>query len=126
MPKGNERILLVDDEENMVETIRLLLERLGYRVTDRSRSVEALKEFRNNPKAYDLVITDTTMPHMTGDQLAKEILGLRPDIPVILCTGFSERMDNQVAKDIGIRKLLIKPIMLSELANTIRQVLDTE
>ena len=124
LPKGNERILLVDDEENLVETIRSLLERLGYRVTDRSRSVEALKEFRNNPKAYDLVITDMTMPHMTGDQLAKEILGLRPDIPVILCTGFSERMDNQVAKDIGIRKLLIKPIMLSELANTIRQVID--
>jgi len=126
LPKGNERILLVDDEEGMVETIRLLLERLGYAVTDRAGSVEALKEFRNNPKAYDLVITDMTMPHMTGDQLAKEILGLRPDIPVILCTGFSERINNQVAKDIGIRELLIKPIMLGKLANTIRQVLDGE
>jgi CheY-like chemotaxis protein len=127
LPKGNERILLVDDdEEGMVETIRLLLERLGYAVTDRAGSVEALKEFRNNPKAYDLVVTDMTMPHMTGDQLAKEILGIRPDIPVILCTGFSERINNQVAKDMGIRELLIKPIMLGKLANTIRQVLDGE
>ena len=126
LPKGNERILLVDDEKGMVETIRLLLERLGYAVTDRAESVEALKEFRNNPKAYDLVVTDMTMPHMTGDQLAKEILGIRPDIPVILCTGFSERINNQVAKDMGIRKLLIKPIMLGKLANTIRQVLDGE
>jgi PAS domain S-box-containing protein len=124
LPKGNERILLVDDEEGMVETIRLLLERLGYAVTDRAGSVEALKEFRNNPKAYDLVVTDMTMPHMTGDQLAKEILGIRPDIPVILCTGFSERINNQVAKDMGIRELLIKPIMLGKLANTIRRVLD--
>jgi PAS domain S-box-containing protein len=126
LPKGNERILLVDDEEGMVETIRLLLERLGYAVTDRAGSVEALKEFRNNPKAYDLVVTDMTMPHMTGDQLAKEILGIRPDIPVILCTGFSERINNQVAKDMGIRELLIKPIMLGKLANTIRRVLDGE
>jgi len=126
LPKGNERILLVDDDKDMVETIRLLLERLGYAITDRAGSVDALEEFRNNPKAYDLVITDMTMPHMTGDQLAKEILVLRPDIPVVLCTGFSERMNNQVAKDIGIRKLLIKPIELSELANTIRQVLDGE
>jgi len=67
-----------------------------------------------------------TMPHMTGDQLAKEILGIRPDIPVILCTGFSERINNQAAKDMGIRELLIKPIMLGKLANTIRRVLDGE
>ena len=126
LPKGNERILLVDDEEDMVETIRLLLERLGYAVTYRASSVEALEVFRNNPKAYDLVLTDMTMPHMTGDQLAKEILGLRPDIPIILCTGFSERINNQVTKDIGIRELLIKPIMIGKLANTIRQVLDGE
>ena len=126
LPKGNERILLVDDEEDMVETIRTLLERLGYTVTFSARSVEALEEFRNNPEAYDLVITDMTMPHMTGDQLTKEILGLRPDIPVILCTGFSERINSRVTKEIGIRELLIKPIMLGELANTIRQVLDGE
>ena len=119
-------ILLVDDEEEMVETIRMLLERLGYAVTNKARSVDALEEFRNNSKAYDLVITDMTMRHMTGDQLAKEILKLRPDIPIILCTGFSERINNQVVKDIGIRKLLIKPIMIGDLANTIRKVLDEE
>ncbi|HIJ56815.1 MAG TPA: response regulator [Deltaproteobacteria bacterium] len=124
LPKGNERILLVDDEKEIVATVRMLLERLGYDVTDSARSIDALENFRNDPEAYDLVITDMTMPHMTGDQLAKEILDLRPDIPVILCTGFSERINNQVAKDIGIRELLMKPIMLAELANTIRQVLD--
>ena len=126
LPEGDERILLVDDEEEMVETVRLLLERLGYEVTYKLRSVDALKEFRNNPTGYDIVITDMTMPEMTGDQLAKEILNLRPDIPVILCTGFNERIDKQVTTDIGIRELLLKPIMIGTLANTIRQVLDGE
>jgi nitrogen-specific signal transduction histidine kinase len=121
---GNERILLVDDEEPIVRLGRQMLERLGYRVTSRVSSLEALKAFKANPDAFDLVITDMTMPNMTGDQLAKALISHRPDIPVVVCTGFSERMDPQSAQALGIKGFLMKPVTKSDLARMVRKALD--
>ena len=123
-PKGNERILLVDDEEAIVNLEKLMLERLGYHVTERTSSSDALKAFQANPSAFDLVISDMTMPNMTGDQLAKELISVRPDIPIIICTGFSERIDKEKAEAIGVKGLLMKPVVRSEMAKMVRKVLD--
>ena len=122
--KGNERILYVDDEMPMVETVQELLEQLGYQVTTRTSSIEALELFREKSDSFDLVITDQTMPNMTGDELAIKLLQIRPDIPIILCTGFSEKIDERRAKDLGIRAFVMKPIVMSEISNTIREVLE--
>ena len=121
---GDERILLVDDEVAIARLVCQMLERLGYRVTARTGSREALVEFRTDPKKFDLVITDMAMPHMTGDRLAREIIAIRPDIPIIICTGFSERIDQQRAQAIGIKGFLMKPVVKSELARMVRKVLD--
>ena len=80
--------------------------------------------FRNNPQAFDLVITDMTMPNMTGKDLAKELMSIRSDMPIILCTGFSEQVDEQKAKEMGISAYVMKPIVMRQIANTIREVLD--
>jgi len=124
LPTGSERILFVDDEESIVSIGRNRLERLGYRAEAQMNPSEALKLFCNNPDQFDLVITDMTMPEMSGEQLAKEVLKIRPDIPIILCTGFSERIDDKKAKGIGIRRYIEKPINRSDLAKLVRQVLD--
>ena len=121
---GNERILIVDDEESIIDVVRRLLERLGYRTTACMRSEEALQIFKADPKAFDLVITDMTMPKMTGDQLANELLKVRPDIPIILCTGYSERITEEEARKIGIKAFAIKPLSVKDLSITIRNVLD--
>lgn len=121
---GSERILLVDDEEPIAGLERQMLERLGYTVTERISSVEALRTFKENPGAFDLVITDMTMPNMTGDRLAKELVAIRKDIPVIICTGFSERINKEIAEVSGIKGFLMKPIVKSEMARVIRKVLD--
>ena len=123
---GNERILFVDDEKAMVDAIRPMIERLGYKLTARTSSIEALEVFRANPGRFDLVITDFTMPNMTGMELAKALFKLRSDIPVILCTGYSEHINENKAKAIGVRAFLMKPVALSEIANTIRKVLDDD
>jgi PAS domain S-box-containing protein len=123
-PAGDERILFVDDEETLVELGREMLGSLGYRVTAITNSFEALETFRNEPEAFDLVITDMTMPKMTGAQLAKELLKIRPDIPIILGTGFSELIDEKMAKEVGIRELIMKPYAITNIAKTIRQVLE--
>jgi len=124
LPTGSERILFVDDEESIVSIGRNRLERLGYRAEAQMNPSEALKLFCNNPDQFDLVITDMTMPEMSGEQLAKEVLKIRPDIPIILCTGFSERIDDKKAKEIGIHRYIEKPINGSDLAKLVRQVLD--
>mgnify|MGYP006291672951 FL=1 len=124
LPQGTERILLVDDEAFIVDFGRQCLERLGYRVDGCTSSAEALERIRRAPQHYDLVITDMTMPQMTGDQLASEILRLRPDLPVILCTGYSSRLDGRQAETMGISALLMKPINLEDLATNVRRVLD--
>ncbi|MFP4087893.1 MAG: PAS domain S-box protein [Desulfobacteraceae bacterium] len=122
-PKGEERILFVDDEQAAVDAIVPMLEKLGYRVTARTSSPEALEIFRRRPEAFDLVITDYTMPHMTGRELAQKVMDIRPNIPIILCTGFSEQIDEAKAKAVGIRAFVIKPIVMKEMAYTIREVL---
>ena len=124
LPKGSERIIFVDDEKGAVDAIQPMLENLGYNVTPRTSSIEALEAFRNNPERFDLVITDQTMPNMTGKDLAKELMSIRPDIPIILCTGFSEQIDEKKAKAMGISAFVMKPIVMRDIANTIREVLD--
>lgn len=123
---GNERILFVDDERPLANMARQMLEGLGYRVEVFTDSLEALERFRADPDRVDLVITDMTMPRMTGDRLAAEMLSIRPDIPVILCTGFSERIDEPRARELGIRAFMLKPLISMELAGNIRRLLDGE
>ncbi|MDH3877577.1 MAG: ATP-binding protein [Desulfobacterales bacterium] len=122
--KGNERILLIDDEEQIVSMEQQMLENLGYEVTARTDSTEALKEFSLQPQNFDLVITDMTMPQMTGDELAQKLLDIKPDIPVILCTGFNEDITEEKALAMGIQKFVMKPVIKNDLATTIRTVLD--
>lgn len=111
---------MVDDEEILVELQRQMLERVGYRVSLRTSSIEALEAFRAGPQRFDLVITYMTMPNMTGDILAKEIMTIRPDITVILCTGYSDRITPEKAKSMGIRDLIMKPVVVRDLAEAIR------
>lgn len=120
---GSERILLVDDEETIVEIVEAMLERLGYSVVTTGNSFQALELFRTDPEGFDLVITDMTMPNMTGKDLAEKMIAIRRDIPIILCTGFSELITEEQAKSIGIRELIMKPITKNELGETIRRVL---
>ncbi|MGD8493735.1 MAG: response regulator [Desulfobacterales bacterium] len=122
--EGCEHILLVDDEEQIVSMERQMLENLGYKVTTRTDSVEALKEFSRQPQDYDLVITDMTMPHMSGDELAQKLLDVKPGIPVILCTGFNEDITEEKALEMGIQRFIMKPVIKNDLATTIRSVLD--
>jgi len=124
LPGGSERILLIDDEKYLLETVSQMLKQLGYKVDARSDVLGALNVFRQTPDKYDLVITDQTMPIMTGYNLAKELMRIRPGIPVILCTGFSETVSKEEAEAIGIRKYVMKPIVSAEAARIIRQVLD--
>jgi len=101
-----------------------MLKRLGYRVTTYSSSLDALKAFKADPDAFDLVISDMTMPHMTGDLLSRELLTLRPEMPIIICTGYTERINQNEACAIGISDFLMKPIGVSDLSRKIRNVLD--
>jgi CheY-like chemotaxis protein len=121
---GNERILLIDDEQQIIDIERQILERLGYKVTSKTDSQEALEEFATQPDRFDLVITDMTMPKMTGDQLARRMMEIKPQIPVILCTGFNEAITEEKALAMGIDKFVMKPVVKDELATTIRSVLD--
>jgi PAS domain S-box-containing protein len=121
--KGSEQVLLVDDEEPIVEMGKEMLKRMGYRVTACSSSTEALELIRTAPDQYDVVITDQTMPHMTGDQLVGELLKIRPDLPIILITGFSERVTSQNYRKLGIRELVMKPLISRELGSAIRRAM---
>ncbi len=124
VPTGNEHILFVDDEKALVDLGKMILERLGYTVSIRTSSLEALELFMEQPQKFDLVITDMTMPNMTGDDLARKLMEIRPDIPVILCTGYSERISGEKARQIGIREFILKPIVMRKLAASVRSVLD--
>ena len=123
-PVGNERILLVDDEESIAKLEKQMLERLGYQITIRNSSPDALKTLQCNLDSFDLVITDMTMPNMTGDKLARKMIALRPDLPIIICTGFSERINQEKAEAFGIKGFLMKPVIKSDLAEMVRKVLD--
>ena len=123
-PTGNERILLIDDEETILEVGKQMLERLGYKVVVKNSSIEALELFTKQPDRFDLVITDMTMPGLRGDRLAKDLMNIRPDIPVILCTGFSEHIAEERAKEMGIREFVMKPFVTDEFARIVRKALD--
>jgi PAS domain S-box-containing protein len=120
---GTEHILLVDDEVQITEMERQMLERLGYTVTVRTSSVEALEAFRAAPERFDLIITDQTMPNITGAVLTRQCRNIRPDVPVILCTGFSEALSPEEARFLGVNQYLMKPVVKSQLARAIRLAL---
>jgi CheY-like chemotaxis protein len=122
LPVGKgEHILLIDDEPVLLEIGKQMLEHLGYQVTVRTSSIEALGLFSSEPSRFHLVITDMTMPNMTGEKLAGEILKIRPELPIILCTGFSEHLTEGKATALGIREFLMKPLTLKDLARAVRR-----
>lgn len=123
VPSGNERILLVDDEPAVVKMTSQTLKRLGYRVTTTTSSIEALRLFKGAPGSFDLLITDITMPGLPGDKLAVEILKIRKNFPVILCTGYNQNVSDDTVKKMGISALKFKPLVKKDLAMTIRDVL---
>ncbi len=123
LPTGDERILIIDDETVLADLGTQMLQRLGYEVTCAVDPRHALSLFQENPDGFDLVITDMTMPHLTGDRLAKALLEIRPTLPIILCTGFSEWIDPEKADRIGIRELAMKPLSIAHLARSIRRAL---
>ena len=122
--RGNECILLVDDKKDVIDIEQQMLEYLGYHVIARTSSIEALEVFLSNPYRFDLVITDMTMPNMTGDKLLQELIKVRPDVPVILCTGFSEMISEEKSLTLGVKGFLMKPVAIHDLSNMIRKVLD--
>lgn len=124
LPGGTETILFVDDEAPIVKMGKQILQRLGYAVTTRTSSLAALELFREKYDEFELVITDMTMPDMTGDKLAIELIKIRPDIPVIMCTGYSKGISEETTSQIGIRAFAYKPMVMADLAKTIRDVLD--
>jgi len=124
IPIGTEKILFVDDEDILADMGKDMLERLGYHVTVRKNSIDALETFQNQPDLFDLVITDQTMPGMTGVDLARRMLQIRPDIPIILCTGYSSIISEEKAKSIGIREFALKPLTKKDIAVLIRKALD--
>ena len=124
LPTGSERILFIDDEAVIAKMAGQILERLGYSVTTKLNSIEALELFRSKPDDFDLVVTDMTMPCMTGDELAVEMTKIRPDIPVILCTGYSKKVSDEIDSQSRIKAFAYKPIVKADLAKTIRKVLD--
>jgi len=126
IPRGNETILFVDDEESITIMIRQMLERLGYQVETQLNPEEALELFKSKPQDIDLVITDMTMPQMTGVSLSKKLKTVRSDIPVIICTGHSSLIDEDKAKELGIDAFAIKPIVKKDIAKAIRKVLDNK
>ena len=124
IPVGKEKILFIDDEDVLADMGKNMLERLGYHVTVRTSSLEALETFQNQPDQFDVVITDQTMPGMTGFDLARRMLQIRPDIPIILCTGYSSIISEEKAKSIGVREFALKPVGKRDIAMLIRKVLN--
>ncbi len=124
LPTGTERILFVDDEALLVQSNSSMLETLGYQVTAMKSSLDALAVFRGDPSRFDIVISDQTMPNLTGFELAREILRLRPDMPVILSTGYSDQVTPEKAQEVGIRAVVMKPVRRRDLAQKVRNVLD--
>ncbi len=126
LPRGEERILVIDDEPPIARMVGKMLTRLGYTVFTLTSSTEALKRFKAAPEAFDLVITDMTMPAMAGDRLAREMIRIRPDLPVILCTGYHNRISDESVQKSGIAAFVMKPVGKQELAEAVRRALDRE
>ncbi len=121
---GTERILFIDDDPTLAEMNRSMLSMLGYSVTARTNSLEALSIFQNHPGSFDLVITDQTMPGITGFNLARKMLQIQPNLPIILCTGYSSLITEEKAKNFGIKGFALKPLFKKDIAGLIRKVLD--
>jgi PAS domain S-box-containing protein len=124
LSSGSERILIVDDEAPILKIESRILKRFGYTVTTSISSVEALELFRSHPNDFDLVITDMTMPKITGEKLAAGLIEIRPDIPIILCTGYSQKLSDKNIGAKGIREVISKPIAIDNLLKSVRKVLD--
>ncbi len=124
LAKGTEHILFVDDEEYLIDIGKKMLESLGYKVMTSTSGSEALRIFSDHPNRFDLVITDLTMPVIKGDELAKKLIAVRPDLPVILCTGFSSKIKEETAMASGIKAFVMKPFLMRDIAETVRRVLD--
>jgi PAS domain S-box-containing protein len=125
LPRGSETLLVVDDEKYLTDMTQQMLERLGYRVETRTSPLDAIEAFGANPGRYDAVITDMTMPQMNGLSLARTLLEIRPDLPILLCTGFSDQANEEKARAAGIREFAFKPLALGSLATTLRNMLDS-
>lgn len=126
LPRGTERLLFVDDEVAVADMAQEMLERLGYSVTVCLSSLEALDEYRTAPQRFDLLITDQAMPQLTGEALAAELHRFSPQLPIILCTAFSYNMTAERAQSLGISATLMKPLIMHELAYTVRNTLDQQ
>lgn len=124
IPTGKERILLVNDDENLVISVRNMLQRFGYEVTGFTDAREALKVFSEKPSEFDLVITDHMMPHGGGEKMAEEMLRIRSGIPIVLCTGNIDSVPDEKLKERGLRGVIVKPFTLRECAEFVRRVLD--
>lgn len=125
LPRGKERVLLVDDEKDLVEIGRAMLQRLGYQVTAIAGSLQALGAFKQDPFGFDIIVSDYNMPGLTGDQLALQIRSIREDIPIIVCSGFANIFDQQHAQAIGVSKILMKPLTMESVAHSLREALET-
>jgi CheY-like chemotaxis protein len=123
-PTGAESILFVDDEKSLSDAMKLMLSRLGYKVTSTTDSIDALRLFKENSESFDLLITDLVMPNMTGLELSMKVFDIRPNIPIILCTGYNDVIDDEMIIKAGIRYRTAKPLVMSEMANIIREALD--
>jgi PAS domain S-box-containing protein len=126
LQRGTETILYVDDEKYLLDLAKELLEWLGYTVETRASSIDAIEAFQVHPEKYDLVISDMTMPKLSGVDLAEKIMKVQPHMPIILCTGFSTRQNEERLKELGVKRVLMKPVTLMELAMSVRGVLDEE
>jgi CheY-like chemotaxis protein len=124
LPRGSERLLFVDDEKTLADMGKEMLALLGYQVESRTSPVEALEAFRANPEKFDAVIRDMTMPNLTGVNLPRKLLEIRPKIPIILCNGFSDQANEERARAAGVRAFLFKPVALQDFAAAVRKVLD--
>jgi len=124
IPHGREQVLLVEDEKVLLNLVARMLEQLGYKVIPRSSAVEALETFHTSPESFDVIITDLTMPGMTGIQLACELIKIKPELPIIICTGYHDGINREQLRDLGMQGFIMKPYSTEKLSTTIREVLD--
>ena len=124
IPTGTEKVLVVDDEERSMSIMKVVLERLGYNVTAMTSSLKAMELFKEDPYRHDLLLTDLIMPQLTGDKLVLEIIKIRPDMPVIITSGFTDTIVNDSFKQVSNKAFIAKPFQPQELAKMVRQVLD--
>ena len=124
IPRGNERVLVVDDDRVQAESLSAMLERLGYISAFATEGIKALEMLRADPRAFDVIVTDQNMPHMSGTTLAEVAMRIRKDLPVIICTGCLDKSGEEKVAHLGIRELVMKPFTLREIASAIRRALD--